>query len=113
MPPDRADVGSIKEQLYAEQAYQDGQGIVPLLLTIHNPTLVITATNDQTNPPSNEVCPSLNQQLFPLHASPKLLATADIADKVMPRSFSRVPPAAHCYVPLDAILPHYLRGPGN
>ena len=55
MPKDPADVGSIKEQLEAEQAYQDGQGIVPLLPTIHNPTLVITATNDMTNPPSNQV----------------------------------------------------------
>ncbi len=59
MPPDKADVGAIKQQLEAEQAYQDGQGIVPLLPTIRNPTLAVTATNDMTNPPSNEARPSL------------------------------------------------------
>ena len=59
MPPDPADVGSIKQQLEAEQAYQDGAGIVPLLPTIRNPTLAVTATNDMTNPASNEARPSL------------------------------------------------------
>ena len=56
MPPDAADVGAIRAQLEAEQAYQDGVGIVPVLPTIRNPTLVVTATNDMTNPPSNQVC---------------------------------------------------------
>lgn len=55
MPPDRVELGEIQAQLAAEAAYQAGQGIVPLLPQIRTPLLVITATNDMTNPPSNEV----------------------------------------------------------
>jgi pimeloyl-ACP methyl ester carboxylesterase len=42
-------------QLAAEQAFQQGEGLVPLLHTITNPLLVVTATNDMTNPPSDQV----------------------------------------------------------
>ena len=44
----------INEQVAAEQAYHIGDGIVPLLPGVKNPALIITASDDLINPPSNQ-----------------------------------------------------------
>lgn len=47
----------MQAQLDAEAAYQAGQGLMPYLGNLRNPLLVITATNDMVNPPSDQACP--------------------------------------------------------
>lgn len=55
MPVDTPDVSEIRAQVAAEVEYHKDDGIVPLLPSITNPTLVLTASEDITNPPSNQV----------------------------------------------------------
>lgn len=54
MPIDPATGDQIRAQVAAELAYHVGDGIVPMLPSIKNPTLIITASNDLTNPPANQ-----------------------------------------------------------
>ena len=56
MPSDGVTTEEIQAQVEAEVAYHDADaGIVAGLPLIKNPTLVITSSNDMTNPPSNQV----------------------------------------------------------
>ena len=56
MPSDGVTPEEIQEQVEAEVAYHAADaGIVAGLPLIKNPTLVITSSNDMTNPPSNQV----------------------------------------------------------
>ena len=56
MPQDDITAGEVKAQVEAEVEYRKAQNsIVAILPRIKNPTLVITSSNDLTNPPSNEV----------------------------------------------------------
>ena len=55
MPVDGVTAEQIQAQVAAEVAYHTADaGIVSSLALIKNPTLVITSSNDLTNPPSNE-----------------------------------------------------------
>ena len=55
MPVDNVTPEEIQAQVDAEAAYHaTGAGIVAELPLVKNPTLVITSSNDLTNPPSNE-----------------------------------------------------------
>lgn len=61
MPDDEVTVSEIKEQVWAEQEYHKGDGLVPFLPGVTNPTLILTASEDITNPPSNQVRPPLTK----------------------------------------------------
>ena len=62
MPVDGVTSEEIQAQVEAEVAYHAADaGIVASLPLIKNPTLVITSSNDLTNPPSNQV----SSLLFP------------------------------------------------
>lgn len=59
MPVDSVTAQEIQTQVDAEVAYHAADaGIVASLPLIKNPTLVITSTNDLTNPPSNQASPA-------------------------------------------------------
>jgi predicted alpha/beta-fold hydrolase len=56
MPQDDVTAEQVRAQVEAEVEYHKAQNsIVAILPRIKNPTLVITSSNDLTNPPSNEV----------------------------------------------------------
>ena len=56
MPQDDITAEEVRTQVEAEVEYHKAQNsIVAILPRIKNPTLVITSSNDLTNPPSNEV----------------------------------------------------------
>ncbi len=55
MPDDEVTVAEIRAQVKAEVEYHKGDGIVPLLSGVTNPTLVVTGSEDITNQPSNQV----------------------------------------------------------
>ncbi len=63
MPVDVPEVSEIRAQVAAEVEYHKGDGIVPLLPRVTNPTLVVTASEDITNPPSNQVSITLKTKL--------------------------------------------------
>jgi predicted alpha/beta-fold hydrolase len=57
MPGDPITGDELGAQVAAEEAYHVGNGIVPLLPSVKNPTLIVTASNDLINPPSNQARP--------------------------------------------------------
>jgi len=76
MPADGVTAEQIQAQVAAEVAYHAADaGVVSSLLLIKNPTLVITSSNDLTNPPSNEAS-RLSQR--PKHAEMKVLPPGKI-----------------------------------
>jgi len=78
MPADGVTAEQIQAQVAAEVAYHAAvAGIMSSLPLIKNPTLVITSSNDLTNPPSNEASRPSQR---PKHVEMNSLATGTILD---------------------------------